>query len=123
MLCEFVVLFACCCWLNVGLNLLWIPSYGVLGAAYATLVAYGAGFVASIVLGRGATRMPIPLGDLGRILLATAGMVLLLLPLRMASGAVFTFLAVRSGLGIYLGLTYLLNPGEIRTWLRRSQPA
>ncbi|RPI72685.1 MAG: flippase, partial [Geobacteraceae bacterium] len=26
---------------NVGLNLLWIPRYGVLGAAWASLIAYG----------------------------------------------------------------------------------
>jgi Na+-driven multidrug efflux pump len=35
---------------NVGLNWLWIPQYGGLGAAWATLVAYGLAWVLSSFL-------------------------------------------------------------------------
>jgi O-antigen/teichoic acid export membrane protein len=37
---------------NVIFNLIWIPHYGILGAAYATLLTYALGTVASAWLGR-----------------------------------------------------------------------
>ena len=37
---------------NVILNIVWIPQYGILGAAYATVLAYLAGMMASAWLGR-----------------------------------------------------------------------
>ena len=37
------------CSLNIGLNILWIPTYGAAGAAWASVLAYGVGMV--IVLG------------------------------------------------------------------------
>ena len=37
---------------NVIFNLIWIPHYGILGAAYATVLAYAVGTVASAWLGR-----------------------------------------------------------------------
>jgi len=44
--------------INVGTNLLWIPAYGMMGAAWATCVAYVAMAAAVWVLGRRTRRVP-----------------------------------------------------------------
>lgn len=44
---------------NIVLNCLWIPIYGVIGAAWATLVAYAVALFLSIVLGRRVFIVPI----------------------------------------------------------------
>lgn len=46
--------------INIVLNLLWIPSFGLEGAAYATLVAFSAGLICSVLLGRRAFLLPMP---------------------------------------------------------------
>ncbi len=46
--------------INLGLNLLWIPRMGIMGAAWATVVAYGIALVLSIWKGR--TIQPVSLG-------------------------------------------------------------
>jgi len=55
---------------NVILNSLWIPTYGVLGAAYATLAAYMVALVVSVILGKKAFVLPVPVVDSMKIVLA-----------------------------------------------------
>ncbi len=56
---------------NIILNVLWIPKYGVLGAAYATVAAYMVALFVSILLGKKAFDMPVPIVDSLKIVLAT----------------------------------------------------
>jgi O-antigen/teichoic acid export membrane protein len=58
--------------LTVGLNLWWIPIWGIEGAAWATLASYAGMTVVSYALGR--THFPVPyeVGKLGLYLLAAA---------------------------------------------------
>ncbi len=46
--------------LNIVLNFLWIPKYQLMGAVYATLAAYGLGFVISVMVGRRYYPLPLP---------------------------------------------------------------
>lgn len=45
---------------NLVFNLVWIPRFGLEGAAYATLIAFCAGLIGSWVLGRRVFRLPMP---------------------------------------------------------------
>ena len=47
--------------LNIALNFLWIPQYGLMGAVYATLAAYGLGLVIAIAVGRRYYPLPLPI--------------------------------------------------------------
>src|SRR5690606_38737753 len=38
--------------INIGLNILWIPRYGMIGAAWATLIAYGSSTFLLILIPR-----------------------------------------------------------------------
>jgi len=59
---------------NLGLNLLLIPRFGLLGALWATTASYGLGLIVSVGLGRLAQPLPIPLAELARASAATAVM-------------------------------------------------
>ncbi len=60
--------------LNIALNLILIPRLGLTGALVATTASYGAGLVASILLGRLAQPLPLPWAPLARAGLAAAAM-------------------------------------------------
>ncbi len=94
---------------NLLLNLWLIPRYGLLGAAYSTLIAY------ALVLGGGwwlaqrALALPLPLRESSKIICATAIMVLALLPTRHLSGGIALTGQVGSGALVYLAAIILLN--------------
>jgi len=46
--------------INIGLNLFLIPKYGLMGAVWSTVVAYGFGLVISLAVGRRYFPIPIP---------------------------------------------------------------
>ena len=58
--------------LNVALNLVLIPPWGAIGAAFATLVSFASAMVASLILGRRHMKLSLPLHDVGKILLSCA---------------------------------------------------
>lgn len=58
--------------LNIGLNLVWVPAWGIVGAAAATLVSYAALLLASLLLGRGTLAVPLPWLALAKFLPAAA---------------------------------------------------
>lgn len=59
---------------NLLLNFLWIPKWGILGAAYATVVAYGIALLMSMLWGRKVLLLPIPCKDWLKIAGAVAFM-------------------------------------------------
>jgi len=102
---------------NVVLNLSWIPVFGILGSAYATLVAYVVACLASYAIGRRVLRLPLPLGALLRLGVATAGMCVALLPVREATGALVLAGQVALGASVYGGLLLALTRGDPRRLL------
>lgn len=56
---------------NIALNLWWIPQFGILGAAYATLAAFIVAMIVNIYLGRKVFPLPSPHRDLYKVVLAT----------------------------------------------------
>lgn len=60
---------------NIGLNIVLLPIIGLMGAVYATVACYGLAVVLLALFGRRHIVMPIPLMDLGKVVVACAAMV------------------------------------------------
>jgi O-antigen/teichoic acid export membrane protein len=109
---------------NVGLNLVLIPAYGYLGAAWATVLTEAVLFATGWLLTRRYLR-PVPLVGLSwRVVLAGLVMAAVLLPFRGATGWEVVGL-VALGAGVFAGAALLLralDTGEIEM-LRRAARA
>ena len=105
---------------NLAMNLALIPRMGLTGALVATTASYGLGLAVSILLGRLAQPLPLPLGALARTALAAAlmGVVVASLP---SLGGAFE-LALKAGVGalVYGIAAYGLDVAEIRSRGRRA---
>ncbi len=65
--------------LNIGLNIVLIPVYGLMGAVYSTFAAYAMGLIIAILIGRKYYPLPLPIkasGQIGLACLIMAGVVL-----------------------------------------------
>lgn len=104
--------------MNVFLNLLLIPKVGLVGAAWATAIAYGVALLLSIVLGRRAFAIPFPLSSWGKVIVASTlmGVVLKVTPLK--PGIPGLVVGVILGGSSYCLAAFLLNVGGIRTHVR-----
>jgi O-antigen/teichoic acid export membrane protein len=94
---------------NLGLNLIWIPRFGLLGAAWATVVAYGFGFTLSFWLGRRAFPLPILPVDALKPVGAALVMVLALWPCRAWLGPLALAAQISLGLLVYAIVLGLLD--------------
>ncbi|MBS0294677.1 MAG: lipopolysaccharide biosynthesis protein [Proteobacteria bacterium] len=104
---------------NVALNLILIPRFGVIGAAWATAASYAFGALASMTLGVRTGAMPIPWGTLGKCALASAAMAgsVLLIP---AFGGVFELAAkAAAGAAVYGLIAWALDAAGVRTHANR----
>lgn len=120
-----IVLFAAA--LNVALNLVVVPRYGINGAAVVSVLAYLVSIALTAWLGRRHFVLPFPAGPCGRVLLAGAAMALLLWPLRNYAGPwagapgyrAPLVLTVQIGLGavVYAAILVALNFLELRELL------
>ncbi|GBF57584.1 hypothetical protein PbB2_01252 [Candidatus Phycosocius bacilliformis] len=59
---------------NLGLNVMLLPSFGLMGAAYANVASYGVGMMMLAIVGRRYVALPIPLDQTLKIALACGGM-------------------------------------------------
>lgn len=104
--------------LNVGLNLILIPRLGLTGALIATTASYGAGLGASILLGRLAQPLPLPLGALARAGLAAAAMGVVVARLPNLGGALELGLKAGVGALVYGLAAFVLDVADVRTRTR-----
>jgi O-antigen/teichoic acid export membrane protein len=105
--------------LNLGLNVVWIPRFGLLGAAWATLLAYGLGLALGWWLGRRAFPLPLPPVDALKPLAAAGIMGLVLWPCREWTGPLALAAQIGLGLGVYALALALLDLTFARGRLRR----
>lgn len=105
--------------INILLNLLWIPSCGIIGAAYATLVAFSIGAVISGIMANRILAMSIPTLDIFKIGLSGASMYVLFIMLKPINGWYALPLQVTIGLVLYALLVFTLNVSEIKTFTAR----
>ncbi|HEV7228315.1 lipopolysaccharide biosynthesis protein [Brevundimonas sp.] len=100
--------------LNVVLNLILVPRFGLIGAAWATAASFGVGLIATLVLGRRVLPLPMAWEALIRCGLATTGMALVVAALP-APGGVLE-LALKAGVGgaVYAALALTINAAGVR---------
>lgn len=105
--------------INVVLNLLLIPVYGVWGAVIASVSAYGFCLVAGFYVGRHYFALDIPWFALLKILLAASVMygVIQHLPVLVWPPVVLLVLKISVGVVVYVVLVWLFNIAGIRQML------
>jgi len=104
---------------NIGLNLVFIPRWGINGAACASVIAYVVSIVVTAGVGRRYFAMPMPLRPLLQVLLATAVMTLVLWPLRFYQGVAAFPLQWALSVAIYAIALIAQDFLELRTALVR----
>ncbi len=102
---------------NVLLNLWWIPLFGLIGAASATVVAYGIGGYLAWRLGREVFPLPAPSEDVWKVCLISGimGLVLWLTP--GGDGVVALLGQVTMGMFVYFSGLLLLDVAGVRKML------
>jgi O-antigen/teichoic acid export membrane protein len=109
-MCVTVVAFV----LNVVLNLWWIPVFGIVGSAYAMIVAYAVALVLSAIAGRSVFRLPGLNGDGLKVVLAACGMAIALWQVNDLTGPVALAGQVLGGVGVYGLLVLALDVAGVR---------
>ena len=100
--------------LNVVLNLLLVPRFGLMGAAWATAASFGAGLVATLILGRRILPLPISWEALIRCGLATAVMAAAVSALPPLGGLLELLLDAGVGAAVYAVAALTLNAAGVR---------
>ncbi|GAA0634159.1 lipopolysaccharide biosynthesis protein [Brevundimonas lenta] len=99
---------------NVILNLLLIPRFGVMGAAWATAASFGLGLLTTAAMGRRVMALPVPWDSLIRCAGATAVMALAVSALPPIGGFAELMLDAATGVVVYAVVALLLNAAGVR---------
>ena len=100
--------------LNVILNLILVPQFGLMGAAWATAASFGAGMIATWMIGRRVVALPIPWESLARCSVATGIMALVVSQLPAVGGLVELILDASVGGIVYAAAALTLNAAGVR---------
>lgn len=105
---------------NVLLNLILIPTHGLLGATLASIAAYLICLVYGYYLGKQHFALTLPVLDMGKVLLASLGMygLMVLLPALPVHGAYIVALKIVLGILTYAALVWLLDIAKVRHLLK-----
>jgi O-antigen/teichoic acid export membrane protein len=100
--------------LNVVLNLILVPRFGLIGAAWATAASFGLGLLATRVIGRRVMPLPIPWDSLIRCSVATGVMALVVARLPVLGGVAELALDATVGGVVYAAAALTLNAAGVR---------
>ncbi|WP_332654202.1 lipopolysaccharide biosynthesis protein [Brevundimonas sp.] len=100
--------------LNVVLNLILVPLYGLIGAAWATAASFALGLLATQVIGRRVLPLPIPWDSLIRCGVATGAMALVVARLPSIGGFAELMLDASVGGVVYAAVALTLNAAGVR---------
>lgn len=104
---------------NIVLNLVLIPPYGVMGAAWATAASFALGVLTFIVLGRRVLVLPIPWEALVRCGVAAGVMAAVVWRLPPIGGFAELVLDAGVGAAVYAAVALTLNAAGVRDLARR----
>jgi O-antigen/teichoic acid export membrane protein len=99
---------------NVILNLILVPRFGVMGAAWATAASFGLGLIATQAIGRRVLALPIPWESLIRCAIATGIMALAVSALPPIGGLAELILDAAVGGLVYATAALILNAAGVR---------
>jgi len=104
--------------LNLGLNLVLTPRFGLTGAALSTVIAYAAALSFCAIHGRTVFALPIPVRAWTGAALASALMALAILAAPAPDAAPLRLLVqITTGAGVYILAALALNVAGCRTWI------
>ena len=106
--------------INIILNFLLIPQFGIKGSAYASIIAYIVAIMMSWSIGKKAFPLTFPGRNVAKLFIATFGMALCLYPLYNVNGVLWMFLKVGIGGIVYGLLVYVLNVANCRSLLPKA---
>ena len=104
--------------LNIGLNVVLIPKFGLMGAVYATVISYILGLVLALIIGRKLYPLPLPVKSTALIIIACVVMAagVKVLPIPEIWPDWVTVIAMATiGAAIYACVTMTLNIANCRT--------
>ncbi len=104
--------------LNLVLNYLWIPKYGMQGAAFASIAAFTSAILVSYALGRKIFPLPIPWADTFKIILATLFMAAALISLPVTPNLAGLVLSIAAGSLVYTSLILLLDVAHCQHYIK-----
>lgn len=104
---------------NVVLNLILIPRFGVLGAAWATAISFGLGMAVTLILGRRVVPLPIPWDCLIRCLIAAGLMAAVVRMIPPIGGFVELMVDASVGALVYGAAAVTMNAAGVRDLLLR----
>ena len=104
---------------NVILNLILVPRFGLMGAAWATAASFGLGLIATMMIGRKVVALPIPWESLIRCSVATAIMALVVSRLPPLGGFPELMLDASVGGIVYAAAALTLNAAGVRDVAKR----
>lgn len=102
---------------NLGLNLWWIPNYGIQGAAWATLIAYSVALGMLIPVGRRLLPIPLQWRDVLKIGIGACGALLTLSLTASTRDWRGLLTEITVGACVYLTMLGILYPREVRDYL------
>jgi O-antigen/teichoic acid export membrane protein len=105
--------------LNIGLNLALIPRLGLIGAAYASLIAYAVALILSAVVGRTIMALPVPPRDILKVAAATAIMAIVLYGLPEVRPPFALIVRVAVGASVYFACALAFNVWDLRDKMPR----
>ena len=108
---------------NVALNVVLIPPFGVLGAAWATAASFAVGLLASWAMGRRILALPVPWRCLMTCGVSCAVMALAVWFLPAIGGFPELMLDASVGAAVYGVCAFALNAGGVRDLTRRLRGA
>lgn len=100
--------------LNIVLNLILVPRFGVMGAAWATAASFAVGMIATMLIGRRVMALPIPWENLVRCGVATGLMALAVSRLPAIGGFGELMLDASIGGIVYAAAALTLNAAGVR---------
>jgi len=109
--------------LNLGLNLVLIPQFGITGAAAATVIAYALALIACAMIGRQHFALPLPWNDWIKAASATFVMAAAVINLP-STGVSWVDLIAQASAGgvVYAALALAFNIAGCRSWLAALRP-
>ncbi|RZJ37860.1 MAG: lipopolysaccharide biosynthesis protein, partial [Brevundimonas sp.] len=99
---------------NVILNLILVPRFGLMGAAWATAASFALGLLATMALGRRVLALPVPWEALVRCGVATAVMAVAVSLVPPLGGIVELILAAGVGVIVYAAVALTINAAGVR---------
>lgn len=108
---------------NIALNLILLPKYGLMGAVYATVASYALAVLVLGIAGRRLLALPVPLLDLARISLAALAMWPVIYVLPDWGSWPEMFLKAGAGGVVYGTISLILNIGGARDTLKALRSA